>query len=297
MAKQQINRKSKSKRKSHSLSAYQIIVKGEVRNKALENLSTLLEQQVKAKTLILKKDRFGNVLRITSASVEEIRNLKAVTISVVKFNEKRTGISWNLRRNEVVQDNEQVTAQSCRIFIFPGPHVAFLEHKRHGPSPKQIEDFLKQLLANLAHEASLDCEIDVVSVKKSDEIAKIKDWEIIKQFHIEIYRPNPSGTVVSRQLRKILEDTSADKVTMDLTSKEKSGLHPDKADLLKDAEKVVEEGTGHFKASGVEDGKPVAIDSKKVAVDKFVVVDIIAEGIPLAELIVDQLKRFFKHGK
>lgn len=287
-------KKETIKKVKYRVSIYQIQIKGPEKNKTFQKLLSKIQDKLLSGKPLAEADRFGTVIRSING-VEESK-LNALQLTLVKYNQKRTGLSWDTKKSILVSDSGRVTAQRTELIIFIEHHVAILIHKTHGPNPSQIKFYLENIFRKEARNSNTDCEIDILPLKVGGTTNRIRQWQSINKFSIEFIKPNPSGTLRARRLRELLNSSNADKGQLSLTGKTESGLKfSGIEELIEEGDNLIETGQGRMRAEGVDDrGNKEQIDSKNIAVNKISVETLSNDLRSLAELFKDKLKRFIE---
>lgn len=284
--------KSKPTKVKYKVSIYQIQIKGPEKNKTFQSLLQKMKGKLLKGEPLAQADRFGTVIR----SISGRENLKfgSLELCIVKYNQIRTGLSWNIKKSELVTDDGKVNAQKTDLIIYTEHHVAVLVHKPHGPNPSQIKNYLESIFHREAKEEKIDCEIDILPIKVGGSSTQIQSWKTINKFSIEFIKPNPSGTLKAKQLRDILEGSNADKGQLSLTGKTASGLKLSGIqELVEEGDHLVETGQGRLLAEGEDSkGNKEKIDSKNIEVRKFDLQTLSTDLRSLTELFIEKLSKF-----
>lgn len=294
IARKKMARRKKHRPKivKHRVTIYQIQVKGPERNKAFSKLFESIKNSLKEGKVLTKADRYGNVIRALTAWEET--KPRSLVVSLVKFNSKKTGLAWDTSKNELVEELNKVTAQQTKLVIIPEHHVALHIHDTHGPTPSQLEFYLKSILNSVAEKIELDCSIDILPLKVQGAVKDLERWRSIKKFIIEVIRPNPSGSVKSRTLKNILDKSDSDKAILELKAKtakgiKKSGIR----ELINEGDRLIQLGQARVFAEGSnEDAEPDSIDSEKVKVRYFDIKTDTDDLRSLPELLFDSLRKW-----
>lgn len=278
-------KKPRPKAITYKVTAYQIHIKGPERNKAFNTLLDGLRERLISGKPLVKADRFGNVVRSLSGVAEE--KIKSLTLNIVKFNTRNTGLSWDIKKDDLVDNDDRVTAQKTELIIFPEEHIAYHVHKPHGPSTEQIEKYLFSIFEIERQRQKLDCTIEVEPGRVGGEIKRVHKWKIIKKFVIQVIRPNPSGTVVAKQLKDLLAKTDSDKVGLELSANVKTGLNKSNiSELIDEGDKLVSEAQGRVQVEGINaSNHKDSLDSKDVKVKYHEIKTDISDLRSLAEII------------
>lgn len=282
----------KPKKVSYTVSLYEIHVKGPDRNKAFGQMLDHLSSRLVKGQPLTKADRFGTVIRSIAGKRSE--DPDALELSLVKYNSRRTGLSWNLAKSTLVQDQGLVTAQRTELVLLREEHVAILVHKPHGPSPSQIQTYLEMLMKTAATELELDCTIDVLPQRVGGTASQIKTWRKINRISVEFFRPNPSGAIHAELLKNILDSTDCDKGRIEVEAKKEQGLkYSGIAPLVSEGEHLVTHGQGNLRAAGVnQNDDKEEVDSTHEKVRKVPVITTAAETRSLAKLFFESLTKF-----
>jgi len=291
MAKSISGKKRKPKKVTYNSSVYQIHVKGPERNETLKELFDHVRQHLLHGDPLVKADRHGNVVRAIGAL--SFKEPSSVELTVVKYNSIKTGLAWDTELEKLVEEKSRVTAQRTKLIIYPDEHRAVLVHKNQGPTPSQVVFYLNSLFELSAQELEIDCTIDVVPLKVGGKIKSLSEWKVIKKFSIEVFRPNPDGSIKAKAIKKLLERTSSDKAEVSLAASEKSGIKHIH-DLITDGARLVEMGQARVAAEGINsESEKDKVDSKEETVRKFKVVTDTDDNRSLPSILFDNLKKWF----
>lgn len=293
MAKKKSRRRSRPKLVKYKTTIYQIQVKGPERNGTLNSLYSHFKSRLAAGQPMAKADQYGNVIRALKG--HEYRQPNCIELEIVKYNANKTGLAWDTSKHQLVEELNKVSAQKTQLIIYLKYHVAILVHKTHGPTPSQLEYYLRSILQKAADELEIDCSIDILPIKIGGTIKAIKHWRKIKKFKIEVFRPNPDGTRRLRKIKDILDKTEADKVDVTISAKVATGIKMSGIDqYIEEGDRLSSLGQGRVQAEGVaRDGSTVELDSKDAKVKYHLVRTTDEETRLLPSLLFDNLKKWF----
>lgn len=266
MAKSKRKKIKKIEKTTYRVTAYQIQIKGPRRNEAMKTLLDGLKEKLLNGRPLAQSDKYGTVIR-SIKGVEGIRE-DSLILSLVKYNSLRTGLSWDMKTEELVEELSKVTAQKTELFIFPEEHIAFHIHKTHGPFPSQIEFYLQSIFEREKRSQKMECDIQILPIKVGGEVKKLQNWKSIKKFSIEVIRPNPSGAIRAKRLQRLLDESAADKVSLDLTAKVTEGIKKTSiSELIHEGDRLVQIGQGRVQAEGMNaSNQKDTLDSKNAKV-------------------------------
>lgn len=263
MAKKKTIKKKRDRVVKYKITAYQIQIKGPVRNETMQEMLNGMRNRLINGLPFAEQDKYGNVIRALSGK-EDTSN-DCLILRLVKYNSIDTGLSWDIAKDKLLDNNNQVTAQRTDLIIFKEKHIAYHVHKPHGPSTTQIESYLKAIFEKEKINQKIECTIDIIPLKIEEKIKKVHQWKIIKKFQIQVYRLNPDGSIDSKLLKDFLKKSKSDKLNLELSSQEVSGIKKSSINELIDAgDKIVTDGIGRITIEGInENNKKDQIDSDK----------------------------------
>src|SRR5690606_7437606 len=143
-------------------------------------------------------------------------------------------------------------------------HLFVLIPKAHGPSDREMEDYLKKIFEEAAKNSKEDYLIDVNVFKQSGSYERIDSWDVIKSLKIEVYRNNPINNDIGNNLAELADLHTSDKIEIVAKSNSTDGVRKEGASpLVSGADLLAQNGRARIIAEGTIDGHKDFIDTKE----------------------------------
>lgn len=262
MAKKTVKKQSRKREKTYRVVPFNIHVKGPNLNKGYAELFSKIEKDLMEGELKVRPNSKGVVIRCMSGVFHKKHNVTQV--SLLKYNERSSGLAWDLSKEMLITNTSLVTAQVVTGFFFHDHHLFAMLPKAHGPSDDQIEDYLIKVFDLAASSKKGQYDIDVKVFKQEGVTEKLSSWDIIKSIKIEVFRNNPINDEVGNNLSELADLLESDKLEITARANAKRGVNKASLEpILEGGDKLIETGRARITAEGIVDGHKDFIDSKE----------------------------------
>lgn len=284
---------SKKKRsKQYKCIPFNIHIKGPELNMAYTELfNSIKESLINGDYKVPANDK-GIVLRCLSGS--DIPSLNATSIRLLKYNSNATGLAWDLTKEELISNTGLVSAQVVNGIFFHDLHTFVLLPQSHGPSDKEVEEYLVKVFLKAIPEGDESSYLVETNVyKQSAAFERINSWDIIKKIDIIVFRNNPINNDIGNSLSELADLLTSDRIEIKANSRAKSGISKDGiSPIIEGADRLSQSGQARIVAEGVIDGDKDFIDTKESKTHKMFVKSLPDDSLGLFGKIKESLQRF-----